>query len=58
MAKQRDEESTDPEKSRTRISQSDIPAVSLEKAIKIPAAIGDNYGYKPSSPLSVAKAKG
>lgn len=45
-----------PEKGRTYISQADIPSFSLEKAIRIPAAIGDNYGYKPSSPLQVAKA--
>jgi predicted nucleotide-binding protein len=28
----------------------------LEKALKIATAIGENYGYKPSSPLQVAKA--
>src|ERR1700687_4129454 len=44
------------EKARNYISQSDIPSYSLEKAIKIPAAIGDNYGYKPTAPLQVAKA--
>ncbi len=44
------------EKQRTYISQADIPSYSLEKAIRIPAAIGDNYGYKPSTPLQVAKA--
>lgn len=45
-----------PEKGRTYISQADIPSFSLEKAVRIPAAIGDNYGFKPSSPLQVAKA--
>jgi predicted nucleotide-binding protein len=45
-----------PEKGRTYISQADIPSFSLEKATKVPAAIGDNYGFKPSSPLQVAKA--
>jgi predicted nucleotide-binding protein len=44
------------EKLRTYISQADIPAVSLEVAIKIPKAIGDNYGYKPATPQQVAKA--
>jgi predicted nucleotide-binding protein len=45
-----------PEKGRTYISQADIPSFSLERATKIPAAIGDNYGFKPSTPLQVAKA--
>lgn len=56
MAKQPNSEPVKPEKLRTYISQSDIPSVSLEKAIKVPAAIGDNYGYKPATPLAVAKA--
>lgn len=45
-------------KTRIYISQSDIPSYSLEKALKIPTAIGDNYGFKPSTPLQVAKALG
>jgi predicted nucleotide-binding protein len=56
MVKQPIPEMAKPEKQRTYISQSDIPAVSLDKAIKIPAAIGDNYGYKSATPLQVAKA--
>jgi predicted nucleotide-binding protein len=44
------------EKSRSYISQADIPSCSLEKALKVPSAIGDNFGYKPSTPLHVAKA--
>jgi predicted nucleotide-binding protein len=44
------------ERTRSYISQADIPGLSLEKALKVASAIGDNYGYKPSSPLSVAKA--
>jgi hypothetical protein len=44
------------EKMRTYISQADIPSVSLEKAIRIPSAIGDNYGFRSSTPLQVAKA--
>ena len=43
-------------RSRSYISQADVPGVSLERAIKIPSAIGDNFGYKPTSPLQVAKA--
>jgi predicted nucleotide-binding protein len=41
---------------RTYVSQADVPSGSLEKALRIPVAIGDNYGYKPTSPLQVAKA--
>jgi predicted nucleotide-binding protein len=43
-------------KERTYLSQTDVPSTSLDKALRIPAAIGDNYGYKPTSPLQVAKA--
>lgn len=45
-----------PEKTRSYISQADIPVLSLEKALRIATAIGENYGYKPSTPLQVAKA--
>lgn len=45
-------------KARIYLSQADVPGAALERAIKIPAAIGDNYGYKPTSPLQVAKALG
>jgi len=41
---------------RSYISQGDIPGLPLEKALKVATTIGENYGYKPSSPLSVAKA--
>jgi hypothetical protein len=44
------------DKGRTYISQADVPSYSLEKALRIPRAIGDNYGYKPTTPLQVAKA--
>ncbi len=44
------------EKARTYISQSDIPSLPLEKAMRVATAIGENYGYKPSTPLQVAKA--
>jgi predicted nucleotide-binding protein len=45
-----------PEKGRNYISQADIPSCSLERAIRIPETIGNNYGFKPSTPLQVAKA--
>jgi predicted nucleotide-binding protein len=41
---------------RAYISQADVPSCSLERALKIASTIGDNYGYKPSTPLQVAKA--
>ena len=44
------------EKTRSYISQADIPGLSLEKALKIATTIGENYGYRPSTPLQVAKA--
>ncbi|HLW84034.1 MAG TPA: TIR domain-containing protein [Candidatus Sulfotelmatobacter sp.] len=44
------------DRGRTYISQADVPSYSLEKALRIPLAIGDNYGYKPTTPLQVAKA--
>jgi hypothetical protein len=45
-----------PEKMRSYVSQTDIPGLPLEKALKIATTIGENYGYKPSTPLQVAKA--
>jgi len=41
---------------RKYISQADVPTSSLERALRIPRAIADNYGYKPTSPLQVAVA--
>lgn len=43
---------------RTRLNQSDIPAFSLEKALEVARAIGDNYAFKPASPLDIASALG
>ena len=45
-----------PEKSRPYTSQQDVPGCSLESALRIPRAIGENYGYKPASPIQVAQA--
>jgi hypothetical protein len=41
---------------RAYVSQADVPSCSLERALKIAKTIGDNYGYKPATPLQVAKA--
>jgi predicted nucleotide-binding protein len=46
------------EKKRVSISQADIPAYSLEQALKVPKAIADNYNLKPTTPLKVAAAMG
>jgi len=43
-------------KERSYVSQSDVPSVTLERAIVVPTAIGENYGFKPTTPLQVAKA--
>jgi predicted nucleotide-binding protein len=45
-----------PVEKRSYISQGEIPSLSLDKALRVATAIGENYGYKPSSPLQVAKA--
>ena len=44
------------EKQRKYLSQADVPLYSLERALKIPQAIVDNYGKGPAKPLEVAKA--
>src|SRR5664280_2442755 len=41
---------------RTYLKQSDVPAASLEEALRVPQAILDHYAGKPTSPLYVAKA--
>lgn len=41
---------------RAQVSQVDVPAYSLDEALRIPRAIGDNYGYKGTKPLNVAAA--
>src|SRR5713101_8434258 len=42
-------------KQRSYLSQTDVPLYSLEKALKIPQAMVDNYGKGPAKPLEVAK---
>jgi predicted nucleotide-binding protein len=41
---------------RVRVSQADIPAYSLEDALRVPKAIADNYNSKPTTSLNVAAA--
>lgn len=45
-----------PAPQRKYVSQADVPTSALERALRIPRAIADNYGYKPTSPLQVAVA--
>ncbi len=41
---------------RVQVSQADIPAYSLDEALRVPRAILENYNGKPSTPLKVAAA--
>jgi hypothetical protein len=41
---------------RVRLSQGDVPSYSLEQALRVPTAISENYGYKPTRPMHVAGA--
>lgn len=41
-----------------QLSQSDVPSYSLDDAIQVIVAIGDNYAGKPTRPLDVAAALG
>ncbi len=55
-AKQSRKISTKKESSREYISQADVPSYSLAKALRVPTAINDSYGGKPTRPLQVATA--
>ena len=44
------------ETSRTRISRTDVPGMSLEESLRIANAIAENYAYKATTPLRVAEA--
>lgn len=39
-----------------RLSQKDVPSYSLDQAMRIPAAIAENYASEPTKPLHVAQA--
>lgn len=45
-----------PTKQRSRISQADIPSISLEKACRVPKALADNYASHATRPIDVASA--
>jgi len=42
--------------SKKYLSQSDVPAYSLDDALRVPKAIADNYAFGDTSPLKVAQA--
>lgn len=41
---------------RSYLKQSDVPAASLDDALRAPQAIFDHYAGKPATPLQLAKA--
>jgi len=41
---------------RSYLKQSDVPAASLDEALRVPEAIYNNYGGVSATPLQVAKA--
>lgn len=41
---------------RTRVSQSDVPSLTLDQAARIPQAIADSYAKEPATPLQVGIA--
>jgi hypothetical protein len=41
---------------RTYLKQADVPAASLDDALRVPQAIFDHYAGKPTPPLQLAKA--
>ena len=43
---------------RNYVSQTDIPIIPLDQAIRVPSALADHYGSRPTSPLRVAAAAG
>lgn len=45
-----------PAKKRAYVKQSDVPAVPLDEALRIPFAIAKEYAKQPASPLEVGKA--
>ena len=46
----------DEQSSRKYLVQTDVPAFSLEEALRVPRALSDDYGKNPTKPLRVAQA--
>lgn len=49
-------EPSKPTAKRSRISQTEVPAISLEKAQRVPFALAENYASHPTRPLDLASA--
>lgn len=45
-----------PNKNRTYLSQSDVPAYGLDEALRVARAIADNYACQPTKTIAVAQA--
>lgn len=59
MAKQKNDSANQPKtekKKRSYLSQSDVPGLGLEQALRVPRAIAENYAGKPVTPLKLASA--
>ncbi|HEV8000511.1 MAG TPA: TIR domain-containing protein [Planctomycetaceae bacterium] len=41
---------------RVYVSQSDVPSLSLDQALRVPRALAENYNGRPTTPLNVASA--
>lgn len=50
------QDATGQPKSRKKISQADIPSISLEKALRVPRTLAESYGSDPTRPIDVAAA--
>ena len=51
-----DEEPADGARKKARLSQADVPSYSIAEALRVPAALRDEYGKQPTRPLMVAAA--
>jgi predicted nucleotide-binding protein len=56
MAKKQEIEVVRAASKRVYLKQSDVPALTLDEALRVPLAILDHYEGKPTTPLHVAKA--
>jgi predicted nucleotide-binding protein len=48
----------DKKQSSSRVSQSDIPSMTLDEAMRIPNALRDSYALEPATPIMIGKAIG
>lgn len=55
MSKKSSKVSTENDK-RSYLSQSDVPGLALESALRVPRALADSYAKQPTRPLRVAEA--